>query len=444
MVTKKPSRRDAYEYISTIKDDRTLYGTPRPALGFTKFLPEAEGSKITLGSDQTQPKKPEFHHALDFVRKVKATLQDDRAYMSFITILKMHIDGKSCLTEVYHEVCEVLLRDHPDLHEEFAFFLPSYYREGFHRLKQNYQNRCSVVVADALRGLLTSPVLHLLSQAPSWSPSNNLDVFAILRVSLVSRGRSGAAPPALDLGLPPRVSLQCRHLSLVRKSAPRGVTGFDFNGAFLSLHRSGLPGPPCRSLRDLRELVAFSNIVKLSHILRALQKHLFSINRREWYRRRPSSQGGEEAPHKLIGCIVYTIKLSSRKEPVPKIELASMNFRVLNITNTRLSAKWDLSIRIPYDLPGCYICLQGDFKLPSFTRIYIDLNYSQPQVLRVSAGVSIEVLIGKDITEDMKEKKEEKTTGTMRYACDKVTLRFEPGFGMKAALFGKNPSCVYY
>lgn len=40
-------------------------------LGFNKFLPE--GSKITLESDQTLPKKPEFHQALDFVRKVKVT-----------------------------------------------------------------------------------------------------------------------------------------------------------------------------------------------------------------------------------------------------------------------------------------------------------------------------------------------------------------------------------
>ncbi|KAG2253785.1 hypothetical protein Bca52824_083921 [Brassica carinata] len=176
----------------------------------------------------------------------------------------------------------------------------------------------------------------------------------------------------------------------------------------------------------------------------------------------------------LVACficgMVYTIKLSSRKEPVPKIELASMDFTVLNITDTRLSAKWDLSIRIPDDLPGSYICLQGHFQASfmyknvtlaiSSPQKYSDLNYSQPQVLRVLAGVSgedIEGVIGKDITEDIKENKEvrfgtrfyltdcrEKTTGTMRYACDEVTLRFEPGSEMKAALFGKNPSCVNY
>ncbi|KAJ4874708.1 Paired amphipathic helix (PAH2) superfamily protein [Raphanus sativus] len=155
MVTKKPSRRDAYEYIYTVRDhfqdNREIYDTflkvlkdfhsdrigpsdvismmielfkghQHLLLGFNKFLPE--GSKITLESDQTLPKKPEFRHALDFVRKVKARLQDDRAYMSFITILKMQIEGKKCFTEVYHEVSEVL-RDHPDLREEFIFFLPS-------------------------------------------------------------------------------------------------------------------------------------------------------------------------------------------------------------------------------------------------------------------------------------------------------------------------------
>ncbi|CAF2063692.1 hypothetical protein HID58_072897 [Brassica napus] len=156
MVTQKPSRKDAYEYVYTVRDhfqdNREIYNTflkvlkdfhsdrigpsdvrskmielfkgdQHLLLGFNKFLPE--GSKITLESDQTLPKKPEFHQALDFVRKVKARLQDDRAYMSFITILKMHIEGKKCVTDVYHEVSEILLRDHPDLREEFAFFLPS-------------------------------------------------------------------------------------------------------------------------------------------------------------------------------------------------------------------------------------------------------------------------------------------------------------------------------
>ncbi|KAF8102259.1 hypothetical protein N665_0199s0034 [Sinapis alba] len=158
MVTKKPSRSDAFEYIYTVRDhfqdNRETYITflkvlndyhsdrigPRDVrskviellkghqdllLGFNRFLPECY--KITLENDQTLPKKPEVSDALDFVRKIKARLQDDGAYMSFIIILKMHMDGKKSVSEVYHEVSEVLLRDHPDLREEFACFLPNYF-----------------------------------------------------------------------------------------------------------------------------------------------------------------------------------------------------------------------------------------------------------------------------------------------------------------------------
>ncbi|CAN6934606.1 unnamed protein product [Brassica oleracea] len=170
--------------------------------------------------------------------------------------------------------------------------------------------------------------------------------------------------------------------------------------------------------------------------------------------------------------LFWLMQASFREEPVqiPKIELASLDFTVLNITDTLLSAKWDVWIRIPSYLPGFYICLQGDLQASflyknvtlatSSPQKYDNLKYREAQVLKVSAGVSgegIYGLIGKDITEDMKEKKEvrfgtrfyitdcrENTTGTMRYACDEVTLRFEPGSEMKAALFGMNPSCVNY
>lgn len=40
-----------------------------------------------------------------------------------------------------------------------------------------------------------------------------------------------------------RVSQKCWHLSLVQKRAPWEVNGFGFNGVFISLHRSGMPGP---------------------------------------------------------------------------------------------------------------------------------------------------------------------------------------------------------
>ncbi|EFH63529.1 hypothetical protein ARALYDRAFT_894796 [Arabidopsis lyrata subsp. lyrata] len=171
-----------------------------------------------------------------------------------------------------------------------------------------------------------------------------------------------------------------------------------------------------------------------------------------------------------ITILAFAIKEGSRKIPVPKIELASMDFTVHNITQTRLSAKWDLSIRIPNNLPGQYICLQGELQASflyknatlatSSPQKYYNLKRNNPQLLKVSAVVSEEDvggLIGKDIMEDIKEKKEvqfgsrfsltdcrEKTTGIMSYACDEVTLRFEPGLEMKATVFGDHPKCINF
>ncbi|CAA7031847.1 unnamed protein product, partial [Microthlaspi erraticum] len=125
----------------------------------------------------------------------------------------------------------------------------------------------------------------------------------------------------------------------------------------------------------------------------------------------------------LLGCGVYgiilAIKDSSRDDPVPKIELANMDFTAFNITETRLSAEWDLSIRIPYNIPGFYICLQGELQASflyknvtlaaSSPQKYNNLKYYEPQVLKVSAHGSEENIdgwIGKDMMKDMKEKKE--------------------------------------
>lgn len=48
---------------------------------------------------------------------------------------------------------------------------------------------------------------------------------------------------------------------------------------------------------------------------------------------------------------------------VPNIEVASMDFTVQSMTQTRLSANWDSLIRIPKTLPGNFICLQGDLRV---------------------------------------------------------------------------------
>ncbi|XP_006301801.2 uncharacterized protein LOC17894827 [Capsella rubella] len=149
------------------------------------------------------------------------------------------------------------------------------------------------------------------------------------------------------------------------------------------------------------------------------------------------------------------------------MNLSSMDFTVLNITETRLSAKWDLSIRIPGDLSGYYICLQGDVQTSllyknvtlatSSPQKYYNLQPGWPQLLMVSALVSDEDIsgsIGKNIVEDIKNQKEvqfesrfsltdcrEETIGVINYACREVTLRFEPGSEMKAKVFGKHPKC---
>jgi len=80
----------------------------------------------------------------------------------------------------------------------------------------------------------------------------------------------------------------------------------------------------------------------------------------------------------ICGLVLLMIKDNSGKIPVPKIELASMDFTVQNITMTRLNAKWDLSIRIPDDLPGKYICLQGDLEA-SLLYKNVTLATSSPQ-----------------------------------------------------------------
>lgn len=68
-------------------------------------------------------------------------------------------------------------------------------------------------------------------------------------------------------------------------------------------------------------------------------------------------------PFMLIFVIVVTIGKNGEVNYAPEITIPSMEFRVLNITETRLSFKWDLLIRIPPRLPGHYACLEGDLKV---------------------------------------------------------------------------------
>ncbi|KAL9311274.1 hypothetical protein AtEden1_Chr1g0070801 [Arabidopsis thaliana] len=166
----------------------------------------------------------------------------------------------------------------------------------------------------------------------------------------------------------------------------------------------------------------------------------------------------------LLACVW----LANQETPVaPNIEIASMDFTVRNITQTRLSANWDILIRVPSNLPNDYICLQGDIQASLFYKTinlvtssaqrYIDLKSGTAQQLRVSVEEDIDGLIRKRIIKDIKEKREVKfgsllfltdcrkgTTGVMSYACDETMLRFEPGSETKASKFGDNPSCFNF
>lgn len=67
----------------------------------------------------------------------------------------------------------------------------------------------------------------------------------------------------------------------------------------------------------------------------------------------------------LIWSILHLFSIASEPQKiyVPDITISLMNFTVFNITETRFNnTEWNLSIRIPEDLPGTYICLQGDFQ----------------------------------------------------------------------------------
>ncbi|XP_019100973.1 PREDICTED: uncharacterized protein LOC104789753 [Camelina sativa] len=150
----------------------------------------------------------------------------------------------------------------------------------------------------------------------------------------------------------------------------------------------------------------------------------------------------------------------------PNIEIASMDFTVRNITKTRLSANWDLLIRVPSNLTDDYICPQGKIQTSLFYKNIAlvtssaqryNLEYGAAQQIRVSVEEDIGGLVGINVIKDIKDKKEVKfgshlfitdyrlrTTGVMSYACDETMLRFELGSETTATKFGNNPTCFNF
>ncbi|CAH8257667.1 unnamed protein product [Arabidopsis lyrata] len=152
----------------------------------------------------------------------------------------------------------------------------------------------------------------------------------------------------------------------------------------------------------------------------------------------------------------------------PDIIIPSMDFTVLNLTETSLSVKWDLVIRLPSDLPGYYMCLKGDlqtfilYKGVTIANSSLD-SYSLipnwPQLLNTSSLVASERdmdnVVVHDIMEDIKERRDMRfgsrfllpdcrSGRKMNYTCDETALRFEPGSQRKATEFEKaSPICHY-
>ncbi|XP_074274489.1 paired amphipathic helix protein Sin3-like 3 isoform X2 [Silene latifolia] len=119
----KAQRIDTTGVIARVKD--LFKGHRNLILGFNTFLPK--GYEITLPPEDEQPlvKKPvEFEEAISFVNKIKLRFQgDDCVYKSFLDILNMYRKENKTISEVYQEVA-LLFREHRDLLEEFAHFLP--------------------------------------------------------------------------------------------------------------------------------------------------------------------------------------------------------------------------------------------------------------------------------------------------------------------------------
>ncbi|EOA33851.1 hypothetical protein CARUB_v10021341mg [Capsella rubella] len=131
-------------------------------------------------------------------------------------------------------------------------------------------------------------------------------------------------------------------------------------------------------------------------------------------------------------------------------------------------ATWDLLIRVPSNLADDYLCPQGDIQaslsynnitlVTSSKQRYTDLKSgSHHQQLGVSAAISeVDIgLIGRNIMQDIKEKREVKfgsqlfltdcrngtKGGVLSYVCGETTLRFEPGSDTKATnTFVDNPT----
>ncbi|CAN7027554.1 hypothetical protein BRARA_F03883 [Brassica rapa] len=165
-----------------------------------------------------------------------------------------------------------------------------------------------------------------------------------------------------------------------------------------------------------------------------------------------------------------------------EIKIVSMDFTAEPNNNNKnstqqshylplVSARWDLLIRVPGELVGNNICLQGNLQasflyknvtlVTSSLHSYNELELGAPQLLTVSAvatGEDLSGAIGKEIMEAIKERneiqfgsrlsltdcREETKKGTVGYECDEAKLRFDHlgSDQIKATAFGEHPTCI--
>lgn len=114
----KVQKVDTAGVISRVK--QLFKGHPQLILGFNTFLPK--GYEITLPEEE----KPavEFDQAINYVNKIKARFAtNESVYKQFLEILNYYRKGNKSINEVYKEVAR-LFANHPDLLEEFTYFLP--------------------------------------------------------------------------------------------------------------------------------------------------------------------------------------------------------------------------------------------------------------------------------------------------------------------------------
>ncbi|KAJ4898729.1 hypothetical protein Rs2_12680 [Raphanus sativus] len=209
-----------------------------------------------------------------------------------------------------------------------------------------------------------------------------------------------------------------------------------------------------------------------------------NITPEEVARRKKNEEAGAIIAFFAIICflILFPVVFYLLPEDRPhfEIKIVSMDFTAEpnNKSSTQqshyiplVSARWDLLIRVPGELVGNDICLQGSLQasflyknvslVTSSIQSYNELELGTPQLLSVSAvatGEDLSGAIGKEIMESIKERnevqfgsrlsltdcREETKKGTVSYECDEAKLRFDHlgSDQIKATALGDHPTCI--